>query len=116
MEHQAQGKTPTFQSKTKLKDLTLIICQDARSADLTDDKIKEVFSSPYKFVSREGFEKAFSEASPTDAFVRLSWIGGGSFTSMVFTMPGPDFIHLGRPRSDFETPYITQKDFKAFSK
>ncbi len=111
-----EGKNPVFQDKEKSKGLTLIACRDARAADLTDAQIKAVFPQACKFVSREEFEAAVREASPTNAFVRLCWVGGGLFAPMVFTMPEVNYVCIGKPTHSFDTPYLTEKDMKSFAK
>jgi hypothetical protein len=112
----AQSKGAVFENKEKFKGLTLIACRDAQTADLTDAQIKAVFPLACKFVSREEFELAVREASPTNAFLRLCWAGGGLFTPILFTMPEANFVCLGRPKNNFDAPYLTEKDIKSFAK
>ncbi|WP_375437416.1 hypothetical protein [uncultured Hymenobacter sp.] len=112
----AQEKGAVFENKEKVKALTVIACRDARTADLTDAQIKAIFPLACKFVSREEFELAVREASPTNAFLRLCWAGGGLFAPIIFTMPEANFVCLGKFRNSFDAPYLTEKDMKSFAK
>ncbi|HEX8427853.1 hypothetical protein [Hymenobacter sp.] len=112
----AQEKGEVFEDKAKFKELTWIVCRDARTADLTDAQVKAAFPITCKFVSREEFESAVREASPTNAFLRLCWVGGGMFAPIVFTMPEANIVCLGRPKNNFNVPYLTEKDMKFFAK
>lgn len=115
LEQYARGNNMVL-AKWEGKPRTLLLCQDYRAPNLTDEQIKQVYPYPYEFVSRAAYEKAVQEAAPEYAFVRFSWAGYGSKAPMAFTLPMLETVCGGDLQDFAKQPVITLKDFKSFKK
>ncbi|TGD80448.1 hypothetical protein [Hymenobacter wooponensis] len=108
-------KKPLDFKNTKLTNSILIICEDDISNDMII-KAKEVYTLPHKIVSREEYEKLFTDTSSPYVFMILSYLGMGTFGPLLFTTDKVEFIGIGKPKSNSKRPFLTDKDFISFKK
>ena len=111
VEAMAKSNAPTL-SKWGEKPKTLLLCQEDRAPDLTDEQIRKVFPFPYRFVSRVEYEKAIQETPTEYTFARNSWMGYGQATTVVFTLPTLEFLATGDSHDWDKGSEISLKDFK----
>jgi hypothetical protein len=96
--------------------MVLLLCQDARPPELTDEQIRRVYPHPYKFVTRAAFEAAVSSGEPAYGYVRFVPFYGRRYIPMVFTLPKGNIITQGHGTDAKRNLYVYEKDFIAFAK
>lgn len=108
--------TGAKQFKGRPSDIMLLISQDNRPPDLTDEKIRKVYPYAYKFVDRAAVEQAVREGTPGYGYVRFMPEPMGGCVSLAFTMPNLEIVGTGDVQQRKEGFYMTLKDFKELAK